>query len=182
MFSVQQVEQMKEELAAHQLQVDIFGDPLKNIWKDRPSIPDSPAFIYDIKYAGKSCEEKISAIRAELKKKGVYALFISALDEIAWTLNLRGNDVHCNPVIVSYLLITQDEVTYFISPEKVTPEVETYLKKQQIGIQKYDEVETFLNSFSGEIFLLIHGKRIMRFTRPSIRNVPLFVASLPSHY
>ena len=84
MFSVQQVEQMKEELAAHQLQVDIFGDPLKNIWKDRPSIPDSPAFIYDIKYAGKSCEEKISAIRAELKKKGVYALFISALDEIAW--------------------------------------------------------------------------------------------------
>ena len=145
MFSVQQVEQMKEELAAHQLQVDIFGDPLKNIWKDRPSIPDSPALIYDIKYAGKSCEEKISAIRAELKKKGVYALFISALDEIAWTLNLRGNDVHCNPVIVSYLLITQDEVTYFISPEKVTPEVETYLKKQQIGIQKYDEVETFLN-------------------------------------
>ena len=154
MFSVQQVEQMKEELAAHQLQVDIFGDPLKNIWKDRPSIPDSPAFIYDIKYAGKSCEEKISAIRAELKKKGVYALFISALDEIAWTLNLRGNDVHCNPVIVSYLLITQDEVTYFISPEKVTPEVETYLKKQQIGIQKYDEVETFLNSFSGENILI----------------------------
>lgn len=82
-----------------------------------------------------------------MKKKGVYALFISALDEIAWTLNLRGNDVHCNPVIVSYLLITQDEVTYFISPEKVTPEVETYLKKQQIGIQKYDEIETFLNSF-----------------------------------
>ena len=82
-------------------------------------MPDSPAFIYDIKYAGKSCEEKISAIRTELKKKGVYALFISALDEIAWTLNLlRKDDVHCNPVIVSYLLITQDEVTYFISPEK----------------------------------------------------------------
>ncbi len=154
MFSVQQVEQMKEELAAHQLQVDIFGDPLSSIWKDRPAMPDSPAFIYDIKYAGKSCEEKISAIRTELKKKGVYALFISALDEIAWTLNLRGNDVHCNPVIVSYLLITQDEVTYFISPEKVTAEVETYLKERQIGIQKYDEVETFLNSFPGKNILI----------------------------
>ena len=69
MFSVQQVEQMKEELAAHQLQVDIFGDPLSSIWKDRPAMPDSPAFIYDIKYAGKSCEEKISAIRTELKRK-----------------------------------------------------------------------------------------------------------------
>ena len=154
MFSVQQVEQMKEELAAHQLQVDIFGDPLSSIWKDRPAMPDSPAFIYDIKYAGKSCEEKISAIRTELKKKGVYALFISALDEIAWTLNLRGNDVHCNPVIVSYLLITQDEVTYFISPEKVTAEVETYLKERQIGIQKYDEVETYLNSFPGKNILI----------------------------
>ena len=158
MFSVQQVEQMKEELAAHQLQVDIFGDPLSSIWKDRPAMPDSPAFIYDIKYAGKSCEEKISAIRTELKKKGVYALFISALDEIAWTLNLRGNDVHCNPVIVSYLLITQDEVTYFISPEKVTAEVETYLKERQIGIQKYDEVETFLNSFPGKNILIDPGK------------------------
>lgn len=62
------------------------------------------------------------------------------------------NDVHCNPVIVSYLLITQDEVTYFISPEKVTAEVETYLKERQIGIQKYDEVETFLNSFPGKTF------------------------------
>ena len=69
MFSVQQVEQMKEELAAHQLQVDIFGDPLNSIWKDRPAMPDSPAFIYDIKYAGKSCEEKISAIRTKLKNR-----------------------------------------------------------------------------------------------------------------
>ena len=59
MFSVQQVEQMKEELAAYSLQVDLFGDPLKRIWKDRPSIPDSPAFVYDIEYAGKSCEEKL---------------------------------------------------------------------------------------------------------------------------
>ena len=87
MFSVQQVEQMKEELAAYSLQVDLFGDPLKRIWKDRPSIPDSPAFVYDIEYAGKSCEEKVAAIRAELTKKGAYALFLSALDEIAWTLN-----------------------------------------------------------------------------------------------
>ena len=154
MFSVQQVEQMKEELAAHQLQVDIFGDPLQGIWKDRPSIPDSPAFIYDIKYAGKSCEEKIDAIRTELKKKGVYALFLSALDEIAWTLNLRGNDVHCNPVVISYLLITQDDVTFFISPEKVTPEVEAYLKEQQVSLHDYDKVESFLSNFTGKNILI----------------------------
>lgn len=154
MFSVQQVEQMKEELAACQLQVDIFDDPLQSIWKDRPSIPDSPAFIYDIKYAGKSCEEKIAAIRAELKKKGVYALFLSSLDEIAWTLNLRGSDVHCNPVVVSYLLIAQDDVTFFISPKKVTPEVETYLKEQQISLHDYDKVESFLSNFTGKSILI----------------------------
>ena len=154
MFSVQQVEQMKEELAAYSLQVDLFGDPLKRIWKDRPSIPDSPAFVYDIEYAGKSCEEKVAAIRAELTKKGAYALFLSALDEIAWTLNLRGNDVHCNPVVVSYLLITQDDVIYFISPEKVTKEVNEYLKEQHVKLKNYDEVETYLNTFTGRNILI----------------------------
>ena len=154
MFSVQQVEQMKEELAAYSLQVDLFGDPLKRIWKDRPSIPNSPAFVYDIEYAGKSCEEKVAAIRAELTKKGAYALFLSALDEIAWTLNLRGNDVHCNPVVVSYLLITQDDGIYFISPEKVTKEVNEYLKEQHVKLKNYDEVETYLNTFTGRNILI----------------------------
>lgn len=154
MFSVQQVEQMKEDLTPYQLQVNLFGDPLKNIWKDRPSMPDAPAFIYDVKYAGKSCGEKVAAIRTELKEKGIFALFLSSLDEIAWTLNLRGSDVHCNPVIVSYLLVTQDEVVYFISPEKITQEVNEYLQEQQVSLRKYDEAESFLNSFAGENILI----------------------------
>lgn len=154
MFSVQQVEQMKNELAACNIQLDIAGDLLKDIWHDRPSMPDAPAFIYDIQYAGKSCGEKVAVIREELKKKGIYALFLSALDEIAWTLNLRGDDVHCNPVLVSYLLVTQDEVVYFISPEKVTPEVGGYLKEQQVSLQDYNEVESFLHSFNGKNILI----------------------------
>ena len=154
MFSVQQVEQMKEDLAPYQLQVNLFGDPLKNIWKDRPSMPDAPAFNYDVKYTEKSCGEKVAAIRTELKKKGIFALFLSSLDEIAWTLNLRGSDVHCNPVIVSYLLATQDEVVYFISPEKITQEVNKYLQEQQVSLRKYDEAESFLNSFTGENILI----------------------------
>lgn len=154
MFSVQQVEQMKEELAAFNLQVDIYGDPLKEIWKDRPAIPDAPAYVYDIMYAGKSCKDKVAAIREELKKKRIHAVFLSALDEIAWTLNLRGSDVHCNPVVVSYLLITQDEVIYFISPEKVSPEVKAYLKEQQVSLKGYDEVESTLAAFTGKNILI----------------------------
>lgn len=154
MFSVHQVEQMKRELMEHNLRVDLFGDPLKNIWQDRPAMPEAPAFIYEMKYAGKSCGEKVAAIRSELKKRGVYGLFLSTLDEIAWTLNLRGSDVHCNPVVVSYLLITQDEVVYFISPKKVTPEVSAYLKDQSVSLRDYDEVEVYLKTFVGKNLLI----------------------------
>lgn len=158
MFSVTQVEQMKKELAAHNLQVNLYGDPLTNIWKDRPAMPEAPAFIYDIKYAGRSCKDKIASIRATLKKQEVYALFLSTLDEIAWTLNLRGSDVHDNPVVISHLLITQNEAIYFVSPEKVTKEVGSYLEKQQVSIMAYNEVESYLNSFSGSNLLINPAK------------------------
>ena len=119
MFSVLQVEQIQKELATHNIQVHLSGDLIDEIWEDRPKMPEAPAFIHEIKYAGKSCQSKVAEIRTELKEKGIDALFLSSLDEIAWTLNLRGNDVHCNPFIVSYLLITQDEIAYFISVEKL---------------------------------------------------------------
>lgn len=158
MFSVLQVEQMQKELAKYHLQVNIFGDPLNAVWKDRPAMPQTPAFIYEAQYAGRSCIEKVNTIRTELKKKGADALFLSALDEIAWTLNLRGSDVHCNPVVISYLLITQDEIVYFISPEKVTKEVENYLKEQHVNIQNYNEVEAVLNTFTGRNLLIDPAK------------------------
>ncbi|MBB3895808.1 aminopeptidase P family protein [Bacteroides pyogenes] len=154
MFSVIQVEQLKKELSQHQLQIEILEDPLKEIWRGRPSIPDSPAFIYKLQYAGKSCKEKLAEIRAELKKKNAKALFLSGLDEIAWTLNLRGSDVHCNPVVISYLLITEKEAVYFIAPEKINPEVSAYLGEQQIDLQNYEQVEEFLRGFTEESILI----------------------------
>lgn len=154
MFSVQQVEQMQKELTTHQLQLTTFGDPLESIWDNRPSIPDAPAFTYDVKYAGQSCKEKISALRTELRSKGIDALFLSALDEIAWTLNLRGSDVHCNPVVISYLLITHDEVHYFISSAKVTPEVASYLSEQHVNLHEYNDVESFLSHFASKNILI----------------------------
>lgn len=147
-FSISQVELLRTELQKCNLELVITNDLINEIWKDRPGIPDALAFIYDLKYAGKSYQEKIEAIRYELRKKGVEGLFLSALDEIAWTLNLRGSDVHCNPVIVSYLLITQNNVTFFISPEKITEEVAEYLQTQQVNVQPYDEVENYLKKLN----------------------------------
>lgn len=148
MFSATQVEELKAELEKHSIGIRLCPDPMEEIWKDRPAMPEAPAFIYDIKYAGTSCTEKIATIRKELKKQGVSGVMLSALDEIAWTLNLRGNDVHCNPVVVSYLLITEKETVYFISPEKVTPEVKDYLNQNRITLCDYKDTEAYLSALS----------------------------------
>ena len=150
MFSVNQVEQLKTELLIHNLQICLTDDPMEEIWPDRPPMPQSPAFIYPMKYAGKSCREKVANVRSELTKKGIEAILIPTLDEIAWTLNLRGCDVHCNPVVISYLLVTQKEITYFIQPEKITDEVLSYLKEEGVTIYPYNDIEKYLNHFEVE--------------------------------
>ena len=154
MFSVEQVESMQAELSAKNIQIVFCPDPMDELWEIRPPMPESPAFVYDIKYAGKSCSEKIAAIRTELKKKSAESVMLSALDEIAWTLNLRGNDVHCNPVVVSYLLITEKKAVLFIAPEKVTEEVRNYLEEQQIEIQNYSDTEIYLSDLNSSSILM----------------------------
>ncbi|MBG9214212.1 aminopeptidase P family protein [Bacteroides fragilis] len=158
MFSVEQVESMQAELSAKNIQIVFCPDPMDELWENRPPMPESSAFVYDIKYAGKSCSEKIAAIRTELKKKSAESVMLSALDEIAWTLNLRGNDVHCNPVVVSYLLITEKKAVLFIAPEKVTEEVRNYLEKQQIEIQNYSNTEIYLSDLNSSSILMNPAK------------------------
>lgn len=122
-------------------------DPLALIWKDRPIIPMEPIVVYPEEYAGMSCGEKIARIRKELRAKHADGMLVGALDDIAWTLNLRGNDVHCNPVFVSYLLIDSRNVTLFTNPKKVTAEVGEYLKKQHIRVESYERVGEALRNY-----------------------------------
>ncbi len=158
MFSAEAVEKMEVELQGKRIQLKNIPDPMDKLWSDRPPMPETPAFVYETKYAGKSSKEKIAIIRSELEKCRAKALFLSALDEIAWTLNLRGSDVHCNPVVVSYLLIEEESVHYFIQPQKVTAEVTAYLKETGVSLHPYDEVEGFLNRISVESMLINPAK------------------------
>lgn len=158
MFSAEEVERMQAELQKCQIQVKSISDPLETLWTDRPPMPEAPAFIYDTKYAGKSSIEKIATIREELKKSNAEAVFLSALDEIAWTLNLRGNDVHCNPVVVSYLLIEEQETHYFIQPQKITAEVAGYLKDIGVSLHAYEETEAYLSRIGVESLLVNPAK------------------------
>lgn len=179
LFSVSQVEQIKKELSDRNIQLDTSIDLIGPIWKDRPNMPDTPAFIYNEKYAGKSCREKIAAIRSEIKKQNVKGVLLSALDEIAWTLNLRGSDVHCNPVVISYLLITEEEVIYFISPEKLTNEVRNYLKEQQIRIGEYQEVEAYLKTLQIDGLLINPAQTNYSIYRAVNPKCPILFAESP---
>ena len=146
MFSTAQVEKFAEAFRQKgSLRILSVADPMDALWEDRPPMPSDPAFVYETAYAGKGCPEKLAAIRKATQEAGAEALLVSALDEIAWALNLRGTDVHCNPVVISYLYIDQEEAHYFIQPEKLTETVAAYLKENGVTVHPYDEVQSFLS-------------------------------------
>ena len=122
-------------------------DPLKLIWRNRPVIPEHPVEIYPLKYAGEPTRDKIARIREALRQHHADGMLMAALDDIAWTLNLRGADVHCNPVFVAYLLISSKDVTLFVNLAKLTPEVYEYLRNEGIRVEDYGQVENGLKQY-----------------------------------
>ena len=122
-------------------------DPLAQIWKQRPPIPTNPVELYPLEYAGESTQEKITRIRKALRDRHADGMLMAALDDIAWTLNLRGTDVLCNPVFVSYLIISTKEVILYINKEKLTPEVSDYLKAEGIKVDDYTNVGQGLKDY-----------------------------------
>ena len=122
-------------------------DPLAQIWKDRPDIPLNPVEIFPLEYAGETTHEKLIRIRRALRQQHADGMLMSALDDIAWTLNLRGTDVHCNPVFVSYLLISSTTTTLYVDQRKLTPEVLAYLKSENITVDDYENVGKGLKDY-----------------------------------
>ena len=122
-------------------------DPLAQIWQDRPLIPVNPVEEYPLTYAGEAASVKIARIRQALRKLHADGMLMAALDDIAWTLNLRGTDVHCSPLFVSYLLISSTAVTLYINKEKLTPEVVAYLRGEGIGVDAYENVQKGLKDY-----------------------------------
>ena len=143
-------------------------DPLKEIWTERPAIPENPIEIQPIEYAGEGVSSKIERIRKALRASHADGMLVSALDDIAWTLNLRGTDVHCNPVFVSYLLIASDKVSLFVDEVKVNAEIRTYLETNGISIYKYNKVEEGLKEYS-EYNILLDGNETSYYLWKTVR-------------
>ena len=129
-------------------------DLLRQIWRNRPPMPDSKAEIYPLKHAGEAAHLKLARVRQALREQRADGMLMASLDDIAWTLNLRGQDVHCTPVIVSYLLISPSNATLYINKEKLTPEVETYLRQEGVETDSYERVTQGLKDYFAYNILL----------------------------
>lgn len=122
-------------------------DPLSVVWRDRPAIPDHRVEIQPLEYAGERAADKLARIRKALRSLHADGMLVSALDDVAWTLNLRGTDVHCNPVFVAYLLIDTAHATLYINKEKITDDVRDYLAGEGVDVAPYADVAKGLKQY-----------------------------------
>lgn len=156
LFSINKVNSMIKAFKPAGIKLDTTVDVVDTLWKDRPSLPLNKIFEYDIKYAGKDAAVKIKEVLA--RTSGVGVAFISALDEIAWTLNIRCNDVNCNPVATGFLYLSSTGSVLFTMPEKVDDGVKAYLQSKGVKVLPYSEVAKFLSEVKDEE-VYIDGER-----------------------
>lgn len=153
-------------------------DPLGLIWTDRPAIPANPVEIQPMEFAGESVASKISRIRTALRQRHADGMLISVLDDIAWTLNLRGTDVHCVPVFVSYLLISSQQVSLYVDSAKINDEVKAYLTENGISLYPYNKVAEGLERYS-EYNILLDGDETSYFLWKTVKCQEIIAGKSP---
>ena len=158
-FSVNAYAAMKSELGMSRLELVSIDLPGK-VWSDRPLIPMNPFFVFDTKYSGKSATEKLTTLRSEMKKLFADVFVISALDDIAWLFNIRGNDVDYNPVVISFALVEGEKATLFIAPEKLNSDTKKYLAAENVEVADYNKIYDALKNISPDKAVLIDGGKL----------------------
>lgn len=155
LFSINAINDLQNALAQRGINLVTDFNPATGIWLSRPELPKNKAFVYDIKYAGESTKSKIDKILSETAKAGADSLFVSALDEIAWVLNIRGNDVVYNPVVTSFLLLDKSGNWLLIDTPKISPELQEYLTTCNVSTLPYSSVKSFLSSLPSDKKILV---------------------------
>ena len=151
--SVADVNTWRAALAGSGIGLDLVNDPFETLWADRPSLPLSVAEIMPVERAGESAASKIGRLREKLKENGADGMVVTMLDEIAWITNLRGEDVEYNPVLVSYMLITDEDAVLYIDDRKLTAEVSEYLQSQGVTTASYGDIWQALRECDKKILL-----------------------------
>ena len=132
---------------------------IEEAWQNRPTLPTNPFFLYETKFAGKSASEKLVEVRHEMKKNNTNVYILSALDEIAWLFNIRGNDVNYNPLTISYAVVDTEKAILFIDETKATDETKSALAQERISIQSYLDIYTYLNNLTENDHVLFDGNK-----------------------
>ena len=151
LYTLDDLKEMETVLGKAGIKLRTDLDPAETLWTDRPPIPKNKVEIQPLEYAGETAESKIERVRQALREQKAEGIVISQLDEIAWLLNLRGSDVHCNPVFVSYVLLTLDEVTLFIDDEKLDEETTKYLKEIKVTVKPYKDPRPSKSPLKGDL-------------------------------
>lgn len=159
MISCNAYSSMKEELKMNNIEL-VSVDLISKIWTDRPSLPIDPFYEYDIKFAGKSATNKINSVRQQMKQINVEVFLLSALDEIAWLFNIRGNDVAYNPVVIAYGVIELDRAILFVNPLKVTTKSSKYLQSEGIIVEPYEEIYSYLKQLAPQQSIWMDGAKL----------------------
>lgn len=162
LFSHATYSNLAKTLIAHNVELVSNFDAIDIVWTDRPALPQDKIFIHDIKYAGQSAADKIGAIIESLKGNNIDSMLISALDEIAWALNIRGTDVPCNPVATSFLFISPKGSTLFIDPAKTDDEINAYLQEMGVATAPYNSILDFLVSLPTQKVLVDENRTAER--------------------
>ena len=149
-----EVSALADELAVDGMSLCVDEDPFAALWTDRPALPLSPVEVQPIEYAGEEIEAKVARLRTALSEAGADAMVVTALDEVAWLTNLRGTDVHCNPVFVAYAMVLPDALHLFIDTGKLTESVKSYLAARRVRLHDYNDLLPFLASLSACRLLL----------------------------
>lgn len=169
-YSASEAENMKSTFASHNIKIDDTFNPIPQMWLDRPALPECPIIIHEEKYAGESTNSKIEKTLKAVASQGAESIFVSALDEIAWVLNIRSRDVKCNPVATSFLYLSPKGSTLFIDNAKLTDETRQYLANCNVTTAPYDSIQEFLTNLPGNEKVLIDIPRTAIAILPMLGN------------
>ena len=158
-YSLADARSLEKALAEKEIKLNTNASLIDPIWKERPAIPEAPMFEMPVELSGKSTEDKLIDINKMLHKAGADCTILSALDEVAWTFNIRGTDVAYNPVVISYAFVSEKESVLFVNPKKIPAEIAEHLKKEGVTLADYGMLATFLSRLPERTRVFIDSKR-----------------------
>lgn len=173
--SAREAEELQELLQEKHITFSVNDDLIGEIWEDRPVLSCEPVMELDVRWTGKSRADKIAEIREQMKAKEADTFILTSLDDIAWLLNIRGNDIHCCPVVLSYLVMMENELRLYANAAAFSEEIRSNLEADGVKIYPYDDVYSYVQSISSDKKVLLSRANV---NSRLVSNIPSEVTIL----